>query len=54
MAVGGIKIMQFISDRPKRDEVDKMIQNIVGPLKSDLCYIREKVDDLIKVFPKKR
>lgn len=54
MAVGGIKIMQFISDRPKREEVNMMIQTIVGPLKNDLCYIRDKVDELIKVFPKKR
>jgi hypothetical protein len=55
IVVGGIKVMQFVSERPKRDEVNEIIDRAVESLKNDVRYIRDRIDAVTeKVTEKKR
>jgi hypothetical protein len=44
--VGGvITILQFIGDRPKREEVQQTIDRSVKPIAENVQYIRDRIDE---------
>ncbi len=45
--VGGlIVVLKFVSERPKRDEIQQMINLNIQPIMQELKYIRERIDKM--------
>lgn len=41
-----IAVMKFVSDRPKREEMQQAIDRTVKPIADDVKYIRERIDQM--------
>ncbi len=47
-----IVVLKFVSDRPKREEVQQMISLNVKPIAEDVRYIRQRIDEMPVRKPK--
>lgn len=43
-----IVVLKFVSDRPKREEVQNTIDRTVKPIADNVQYIRDRIDELPK------
>ncbi|MEW5799967.1 MAG: hypothetical protein AB1728_13280 [Bacteroidota bacterium] len=49
-----IGVLKFVSDRPKREEMQQAIDRSVKPIVDDLKYMRGKVDEIANALPKRK
>ncbi|NUN68828.1 MAG: hypothetical protein HUU02_03860 [Bacteroidetes bacterium] len=46
LIVALIAVLKFVSDRPKREEIQSTIDRTVQPIADDVKYIRERIDQM--------